>query len=1245
MATIWEVLRNVIDEPDICATEIFEYFKKNNYSRMNCEEFVNCLLRVSTTSPWTDYLFPGYLINDSGELFQYEVRASGSWSEKLNLGQEYVYDGLITELDFMFVVGCIGRGSPLSLEHTSASRQTIPNCDEGFSRVILNVPTSEMNKSFIHFLCEQDNGNYFLSPSKMVNEVEKIIRQMFINAEIQKHDPLENQNRPVTTLRFRNFPRLEAPLKTDRDLMFDIAPVLKTDIRLDDNLGLLFLSEYERSRVRSQPVLLVAKCCSDPLQWRISTSLAEREIFRRLVFNKAVAAVLKKAKLVKLVLFGQTKSIKSYFLKTTLLHWINQFKTPDEISNWSEDATELIRHVHELFQRFCMFLESGFLPHFFIRKINLLSIIDKNSSEIENVCKQIKEKDFKIQISNLLLTFNTQLYIADDHECDFEKIEDSEFTNEKVIVEQNLLIDDISTSLWDNDKQAQNFLLHQLNIIKSGGNDTVPNDVVSNDDLNLSVMLTLKYDNIDALECLLSVVKIRNIISGCLPAFHLASQIGNTNAVALFINHGIDINGTYNYSTPLLRSVRQNHLAVAEQLLFAGADVNTNVFGTKNNLETCNIRIKRLFISLMRKLGASEIKFDSVNFSCLHTACYLCDVKMADLLLKNNANVNASQMSSSSDLMLTPLSAAIMGINQCTANREEGNKLVKMLIDCGAKVNGDSENDHPLIIAAENNCLTTIDLLLGYGANVNWSRPNGSTALLEAAARGHEKIAKLLLKHGADMELQSEVGFTPLMAAVVEGKANIVRLLALNGANFHHVNRAGHMSLSLAVHQNYDEIVLTLITSGASVNKLDDDKHSSLHWASIDDNYYLAETLINHGADVNLCENQSPLHCAASHGSKSVAELLIKNGADVDRLCVKGTTPLFLAIEKNQSVVAELLIKFGADVNFIRRADETSNLHLACMLGRVQIARLLIDYNANVNLERNGDGSCLMLAVVNGRADVVCMLLDTCAGDNNEFRQKIDVNCFSKSGLTPLIAAVGKKDYAITRMLLEKGANANLLSPFSQGMSALSLASMNGLEDMVKTLLAFNANIEHCNSEQEKTPVVLAALENHLEIVRILANHGADMNVSFISEDEMVTPLIFAIKEDEWDLIETLLECGASLNAVDAQYQRSPLIYATINENIEIVRLLLAYAPNEQNYVNLADYHGSTALTIAAEFGYTDIVELLLMAGAKINVQDDDGDSALHVAAFKGHSEIVTLLLQHGASVNLRNNNGLTPIQ
>ena len=63
-----------------------------------------------------------------------------------------------------------------------------------------------MNKSFIHFFVRTGTMEItFYRLRKMVNEVEKIIRQMFINAEIQKHDPLENQNRPVTTLRFSQF--------------------------------------------------------------------------------------------------------------------------------------------------------------------------------------------------------------------------------------------------------------------------------------------------------------------------------------------------------------------------------------------------------------------------------------------------------------------------------------------------------------------------------------------------------------------------------------------------------------------------------------------------------------------------------------------------------------------------------------------------------------------------------------------------------------------------------------------------------------------------------------------------------------------------------------------------------------------------------------------------------------------------------------------------------------------------------
>ncbi len=52
---------------------------------------------------------------------------------------------------------------------------------------------------------------------------------------------------------------------------------------------------------------------------------------------------------------------------------------------------------------------------------------------------------------------------------------------------------------------------------------------------------------------------------------------------------------------------------------------------------------------------------------------------------------------------------------------------------------------------------------------------------------------------------------------------------------------------------------------------------------------------------------------------------------------------------------------------------------------------------------------------------------------------------------------------------------------------------------------------------------------------------------------------------------------------------------------------------------------------IASSKGYSDIVELLLNAGAKVNAKDKDGNTALVWALAKGHDDVVNLLQQAGA--------------
>ena len=92
--------------------------------------------------------------------------------------------------------------------------------------------------------------------------------------------------------------------------------------------------------------------------------------------------------------------------------------------------------------------------------------------------------------------------------------------------------------------------------------------------------------------------------------------------------------------------------------------------------------------------------------------------------------------------------------------------------------------------------------------------------------------------------------------------------------------------------------------------------------------------------------------------------------------------------------------------------------------------------------------------------------------------------------------------------------------------------------------------------------------------------------------------------------------------------------------NIKVVKQNLAKDVD----INAKDsVFGATALSSAALFGHTQIIALLLEAGADINAKNRDGGTALHNAAFLGQYEAAKLLLENGADVNIRNGDGGTP--
>jgi ankyrin repeat protein len=92
----------------------------------------------------------------------------------------------------------------------------------------------------------------------------------------------------------------------------------------------------------------------------------------------------------------------------------------------------------------------------------------------------------------------------------------------------------------------------------------------------------------------------------------------------------------------------------------------------------------------------------------------------------------------------------------------------------GAKIDARTRLGNPLFLAASEGRLNAVRYLLDEGADVNACEGGGSTALMEAAYKGHPEVIKELLLRGAEINLISEQG-TALDVAQHQAVADLLK--------------------------------------------------------------------------------------------------------------------------------------------------------------------------------------------------------------------------------------------------------------------------------------------------------------------------------------------------------------------------------------------------------------------------------------------------------------------------------------
>lgn len=249
--------------------------------------------------------------------------------------------------------------------------------------------------------------------------------------------------------------------------------------------------------------------------------------------------------------------------------------------------------------------------------------------------------------------------------------------------------------------------------------------------------------------------------------------------------------------------------------------------------------------------------------------------------------------------------------------------------------------------------------------------------------------------------------------------------------------------------------------------------------------------------------------------SKQVRDILDHRDLPIDEKWTDYAL-LISALKRKRTEIVKILLNKGCRTRKIPRDDNSDTpLHYAVKMGNLEIVKLLLSKGASVS-------------------DV----------DQNKE--------------TPLCFAMKKEYNEIVDFILTSHNFEDLNASNNDGLSHFHIACMRNNASFAENFLKHGANINGCVNPDIKqwggySPLHFAVDCNSLEVVKLLLNHKADIN---IKNGKNMTPLHLAVEKQHEVIVNLILSSCSDQNPVNDK-GLSHFHIACWKNNIEAVKKLL----------------------------------------------------------------------------------------